>query len=188
MAGTQLSPSQIQWLSTIGTIISIGELEDKLFQKLALNACINPVGALFRCTNGQILRGRNHHDKEADAPKDIQDFEPWDWVQRLARETRAVYGRARPHLDMAELEGQVAALASQTSDNTNSMLADIQRLMMRRSHSANNMRHQSLCADTELNFINGAIVQLANQYNVPTPWHEEMIRQINKTITCLYLL
>lgn len=64
---------------------------------------------------------------------------------------------------MSKLEDDVAALAIKTKDNTNSMLADVLR-----------------GSETEIDFINGAVVELGKKYGVDMPWNEEVIKKIKE--------
>ena len=57
----------------------------------------------------------------------------------------------------------MASLAYQTRDNTNSMLADV---MSGR--------------ETEIDFINGVVVEMGKKHGVETPWHEDIIKRIKR--------
>lgn len=178
--GTTLQPDQVAWLNTLGSVIPLPELEAKLYRKLALNACINPVAALYGCTNGQILNGRDDSSKDKHDLTQASQLKPWDWVKRLARETKEVYARAHPQMEVARLEEDVGHLATLTSNNTNSMLADLFKLHHTSRTPSTHHTRSEMKQYTEINFINGAIVDMGQKYNVPTPWHCEIIRQINK--------
>jgi 2-dehydropantoate 2-reductase len=179
-SGTILTETQKEWLRTLGELTDFRTLEDSLFRKAALNACINPVTALFRIKNGKIAEDRERTKREKERGEGEKETRkvpkkesgsmqresgrgegPWVWVERLAKETREVMERERPQLDMRGLEEEVAKLTHQTRDNTNSMLADVM-----------NGR------ETEIDYINGAISKLGRKHGVETPWHNEIIDRI----------
>ena len=51
---TILLSYESQVLVALGQIITFSDLEDRLYQKLALNVCINPVTAIYNVQNGNI--------------------------------------------------------------------------------------------------------------------------------------
>jgi hypothetical protein len=155
--GTILSESQREWLGALGELTSFATMEDFLFRKVALNSCINPVAAIFDIKNGEILDSKNG------AKIGNQSVAPWEWVVRLAKEAREVMKKERPQVDLRGLEEEVEVLIGHTKDNINSMLVDVRA----GSH-------------TEIDFINGAIVDLGKKHGVPTPANEEIIQKVKQ--------
>jgi len=94
----------------MGKIVSYDVLEDRMYRKLAGNACINPVTAIFNCRNGIVAeKGSEAHSL----------------ALRLIKEVRDVYAKVRPQMDVSRMEEQVMQLASDTGGNISSMLADV---------------------------------------------------------------
>ena len=105
-----ISTDETHILECMGKIVSYEDLEDRMYRKLAGNACINPVTAVCDCRNGVIA------DKDSAAHHTS--------VQ-LIREVQDVYSRVRPQMDVSRLEDEVMKLASDTAGNISSMLADV---------------------------------------------------------------
>jgi 2-dehydropantoate 2-reductase len=109
-AGMTISTEETLILECMGKIVSYEILEDRLYRKLAGNACINPVTAVCDCRNGVIAE---------------KDSEAHDMSVRLIREVQDVYSRIRPQMDVSLLHEEVMKLASDTGGNISSMLADV---------------------------------------------------------------
>jgi 2-dehydropantoate 2-reductase len=107
---TVLARHEASILSTMGQLIEFCVLERRLYRKLALNACINPVTAIFRVLNGEVAR--------ENSPAQLL-------AMRLAHEIRALYSIVLPGVDVSNLSADVTKLAFDTGANTSSMLADI---------------------------------------------------------------
>jgi len=107
---TLLSPQETEILSSIGQLIPFPALEKLLYRKLALNACINPVTAIYQVHNAEVAReGTPAHEL----------------AMRLANEIHVIYSNLHPDIDVSRLGEDVAKLAANTGSNTSSMLADI---------------------------------------------------------------
>jgi len=107
---TKLSSQETNLLSALGQIVPFPALEHRLYQKLALNACINPVTAIFNVQNGSI----------ADPSSPAHDLSV-----RISKEIQRVYAACKPDVDVSELAQDVMRLAADTGRNTSSMLADV---------------------------------------------------------------
>jgi 2-dehydropantoate 2-reductase len=105
-----LSQGEYSLLSALGHVVSYSALEERLYRKLALNACINPVTAIYNVLNGSI----------ADTNSPVHSLSI-----RLAKEIQQVYGVLRPGMDMSRLVEEIIQLANNTAGNTSSMLADV---------------------------------------------------------------
>ena len=85
--------------------------EPLIWGKLVINASINPLAALLRLTNGELL--------ESAAARQL--------MRAAAREATAVAQALNIHLPYANAEEQVMNVAKATSQNRSSMLQDILR-------------------------------------------------------------
>ena len=107
---TIFSAEEKNILECMGKIVSYEVLEDRLYRKLAGNACINPVTAVYDCRNGVVA------EKESEAHS---------LSLRLIKEVKEVYSKVRPQMDVSWLEDEVMQLARDNGDNISSMLADV---------------------------------------------------------------
>jgi len=107
---TFLAPQETEILSSIGQLIAFPLLEQLLYRKLALNACINPVTAIYKVRNAEVAREGNP---------------PHELAMRLANEIHVIYSNLHPDIDVSRLAEDVTRLATNTASNTSSMLADI---------------------------------------------------------------
>ena len=110
--GTILTSEEDLLLGVLGEVVpDYADFERRLFWKLAINACINPVTAIYGVLNGKVA--------------DI-DSKEHDLSRRLTTEIQKVYAKLRPDMDMSNLVQEVIQVARETGMNTSSMLADIQ--------------------------------------------------------------
>ena len=127
----------------------VNVLEDLLptvWGKLMINAAINPLTALLRIKNGELL---------ANPPAR-------ELMSKIAAETVSVAAALGVLLPFTDAERALEEVARQTSDNLSSMLQDVLR-----------------GAPTEVDFINGAIVRIGGQKNVPTPVNQVVLSLVN---------
>ncbi len=130
--------SQIQKLlrqAGIGVNV-VDNLPSLIWGKLVVSSAINPLSALLRIKNGELL--------ERSTARTL--------MGNLARETAGVAKSLGIVLPFLEPEGAAEEVARQTSENLSSMLQDILR-----------------GAPTEIDAINGAIANLAEQNNLQVP-------------------
>jgi 2-dehydropantoate 2-reductase len=107
---TRLSSQELGILSTLGRIIPYPNFEQRLYWKLALNACINPVTAIYNVQNSSVT--------ETNSPAH-------ELAVRLSKEVQRVYTAFNPEMDVSALKEEVMELAKETGRNTSSMLADV---------------------------------------------------------------
>lgn len=86
------------------------QIEQTLWHKLAINACINPLTALLNCKNGELL-----------AKPESQR-----WLPALIEETCDVLKHLAVPLSTAELQASIEQVLQITADNYNSMQQDYQ--------------------------------------------------------------
>ena len=85
------------------------DIQKRLWQKLAINAVINPLTALYRCKNGELL----------------SNFEYRDHLQLIINDIQKVLEKACPEQDWTNLSEQVSQTAQKTASNVSSTLQDI---------------------------------------------------------------
>ena len=107
---TTISPQENNIISTLGQLVPFSALENRLYRKLALNACINPVTAIFNVPNAVVA--------DASSPANALS-------KQLAKEIQQIYTLLRPDVDVSRLAEDVVQLAHDTGGNTSSMLADV---------------------------------------------------------------
>jgi len=109
------------------------------WQKLMINAVINPATVLLRCTNGGLL---------APAARPM--------LESIASEVAAVARASQPAASVPTLTAEVLhnalSVARATASNHSSMLRDVERGV-----------------PTEIDFITGYVLQQAEKYCVPVP-------------------
>src|SRR5579859_6261520 len=107
---TALTGAEESVISMLGEQISFAALEDRMFWKLGVNACINPVTAIYNVKNSVLTDSSTAAHFLA---------------LRLAKEVVRVYSVQRPGIDMSGFEDLVMQLAGDTGGNVSSMLADV---------------------------------------------------------------
>lgn len=113
-------------------------IEKAIYRKLIINAVINPLTALWRIPNGELL-----HSTERVAV-----------MKKLYQEAIHVYDKA--DIEWSEsLWNDILQVCRATASNTSSMLADVQQ--GRR---------------TEIQWINGSIVEIGQRHQTSAPGHE----------------
>lgn len=120
------------------------EVETMIYRKLLINAVINPLTAIWRIPNGELLA--SDHRKQL--------------MRELYDEAIAVYDACGVVYEDNMWEN-ILEVCRNTSGNTSSMLADV--LASR---------------TTEIRWINGSLVELAEQSGVEVPLHRWICRLI----------
>ncbi|WP_410768030.1 ketopantoate reductase family protein [Fontibacillus sp. BL9] len=121
------------------------DIDRVIYRKLLINAVINPLTALLRIPNGELL-ARN---------------ERTDLMHQLCDEGVAVYQAYGIPVD-PDMYGMIAAVCQSTSANTSSMLKDVLE-----------------GSPTEVDYINGRLVEMARKVNLHIPGHETLWRLIS---------
>ena len=121
-----LEPLNATWKADIETI---------LWQKLFINAVVNPLSAIYQCLNGELL----------DADKKPRVLSLINENQRLAEALK---------LDSIDVKDATLKVIKATAANQSSMLQDVKRLKT-----------------TEIESINGYLLDIAAQKNVAVPHH-----------------
>jgi len=123
----------------------VDDIEKRLWLKLAVNSVINPLTALHRCRNGELLLLSNIDST----------------ITNLCAEFVAVANADRQNLTLEQCRAAVYDVINATAQNRSSMLQD--RLAKR---------------STEIDFINGFIVQRAKQHEVVCTHHAALIAAV----------
>ena len=120
------------------------DVEGTIWSKLIINAAINPLTAITRLKNGQLL--------ESEETRRLLDL--------VAEESAKIVELAGVSLAYPDIKSKVYDVCEATAENTSSMLQDILRGKR-----------------TEIDAINGAIVEKAKELNIDAP--------VNEMLTCL---
>lgn len=129
-------------------------------EKLIVNACINPLTALFDCPNGDLFYGM----KTVPLMKKIineavrvfkREFDVFDKVPE-----------ANSHLNNHQLLNTVLAICNLTAQNSSSMREDMRNLNT-----------------TEIDWINGYIVALGYKHGIPTPVNKLFVFMVKNKLS-----
>jgi 2-dehydropantoate 2-reductase len=131
-----------------GWKVRIGQnMRQEVWKKALVNIGINPVTAIYRVTNGEILQRKELQELASAAVKEAEEAAFAAGILSIENVGHAV--------------SRMLAVCSQTATNHSSMLQDIEK--GRR---------------TEIDALNGSIVQLGEACAVNTPVNRELVRQI----------
>jgi len=121
----------------------VEDIKEKVWEKTIINAVINPLTALCRVRNGEILKRR----------------ELWDIAKEITHECKIT--AEKTGIKVEKIEEKIKKVIMKTSENKSSMLQDLER--GRR---------------TEIDFINGAIVEIAKKFGIHTPINNLIVKLI----------
>lgn len=121
------------------------DIERRLWLKLAVNSVINPLTALHRCRNGELL--------------DLDNIETI--VTRLSEELSHIARAEGIALSAAQMREEIYRVMRATAANKSSMLQDIEAGRA-----------------TEIDFINGFIVQRAHRHGIACAQHARLLAAI----------
>jgi len=120
------------------------KIVNQVYRKLLINACINPLTALWRIHNGELMATKARVDM----------------MRNLFLEGTTVYNASGIYWD-DNLWDQIMSICVSTSANTSSMLQDILE-----------------DNPTEVKWINGSIVTLAEKKGLVATYHKSMVELI----------
>ncbi|WP_055107455.1 ketopantoate reductase family protein [Paenibacillus ihumii] len=120
------------------------DIDREIYRKLLINAAINPLTAIWRISNGELL----------------EKAERRLLLKQLCEEALAVYA-AEGIVFEGDAYDAVAEVCRLTSSNMSSMLKDVLQ-----------------GTPTEIDYINGRLVEMAKQTGTPVPGHETVWRLI----------
>lgn len=97
------------WSHTEQSCVWEPDIDETLWQKLAINCAINPLSALSRCKNGMLL----------------ETAELASQVDAVCQEISQVSRAAGYHQTATDIHREVASVIASTANNRSSMLADV---------------------------------------------------------------
>lgn len=160
---------------------------DRVWEKLLVNACINPLSVSFRLKNGELLE-----NEKASALLEAVAREGY----QIGRAKMGHMGNVESQLiqrPVDDLLRRVAAVAALTASNTSSMLSDVLRIessaegVVSEALSSGTARGLTQAAvldrllrerRTEVGVINGALVAVAREVGVQAPLNEAMLKLV----------
>lgn len=142
--------------SLAASTISPAQLVEAQIEKLIVNATINPLSAILHRKNGQLF-----NDPETTRLMQALLCEA-SMVVRSLPELQAVSNIAS-RFSVPNLEGRVRRVAELTAPNTSSMLQDV-----------------IAGRETEIDYINGYIVDRGTQLGIQCPHHRHVIQMVKE--------
>jgi 2-dehydropantoate 2-reductase len=123
----------------------VSDIQDRLWLKLAVNSVINPLTALHRCRNGELLQ--------------LPNFDAI--VSKLCAELAMVARAEHIALNDERMRKEIYRVTQMTAHNKSSMLQDIEA-----------------GRPTEIDFINGFIVERAQAHALPCREHADLLNAV----------
>jgi 2-dehydropantoate 2-reductase len=120
------------------------DIELALWHKLAINAVINPLSAIYQVNNGQ-LKAEQYQDD----------------IAQLCAESALVMQASGLATSPSQLSERVYRVISDTAQNYSSMNRDI-----------------AFGRPSEIDYINGYLVQQAKRHNIAVPLNTRLLREI----------
>ncbi|KAH7927279.1 2-dehydropantoate 2-reductase [Leucogyrophana mollusca] len=149
----------------------IADIQLAMRRKLVVNAVVNPLTAVMGCRNGELFKHdasrRIMHSVCAEAAAVYQaqaEAEAQAWLDSLGPDVdknQVPIGRLPKALKEEQLVREVLRVAKVTGGNISSMLADVRK-----------------GRDTEVDFMNGYLIGLGSQYNIPTPTNSTLLNLV----------
>lgn len=130
--------------AALGPVALVDDITPFLWQKLAINAAINPLTAIYNCRNGELLQAQFASLLTAAITE----------VQQVAAACGVI-------LDYTLLQQKVLQVIAATAENFSSMQQDI-------THKRR----------TEIEAINGYVVQQAARFGIDVPHNNAMLAQV----------
>ncbi|KAJ4485047.1 ketopantoate reductase-like protein [Lentinula edodes] len=154
------------------TWLTMEEMQIAMRRKLAVNAVINPLTALMGCKNGEIFQTREAHSMLFRICQEASDVFKAEMVAEAkgfmnTADTEAgvdvLLDRIPEVLTRESLMQECLRVAKATKNNISSMLADIR---------------SGASSGTEIDYINGRLIELGHAYNVPVPFNTALVRLV----------
>ena len=146
--------------------ISEQDMHVMLWQKLAANCTINPLTAIHRCENGQLLSPELTTGSNNNHLPSLQDILLEVSSVATATEDAASNDNATDKslqlLQYDPLRSFVEKVIKDTFHNKSSMLQDVTKKQ-----------------NTEIDYLNGFVVKMGKQLGIDTPANSEMCRRIH---------
>jgi 2-dehydropantoate 2-reductase len=139
---------------------SSADIEEMLWFKLAANCVVNPLTAVYGCTNG-ALRDVVHDFDTHYCPSVLNEVASV-YVATMKSEEDAVQETTATNL-VSKLKSYVDTVIRDTAQNKSSMWQDILKA-----------RQENRPAKTEIDYLNGYIVRAGAQRGIPCPVNQEL--------------
>lgn len=149
----------------------IADVQLAMRKKLVVNAVLNSLTAILGCRNGGLFKDSSSRHlmrsvcEEAAAAFHAQieaDMQTWlDSLDPGVDKNQVPVGRVSKELGADVLEREVLRVANLTRGNMSSMLSDVRK---------NN--------PTEVDFFNGYLVRLGEQYGIPMPVNKSLVQLV----------
>lgn len=149
----------------------IADVQLAMRRKLVVNAIVNPLTAVLGCRNGGLFKDESSQNmmrsvcEEAAAAFRAQiEADTQSWLDSLSPgvdKSQVPVGRVPKELAPDALEREVLRVTQLTRGNMSSMLSDIRK---------NN--------PTEIDYLNGYLVGLGEQYNIPMPVNRALVQLV----------
>jgi 2-dehydropantoate 2-reductase len=140
-----LAEKVVQALRCELAIAFAADIERRMWLKLAVSSVINPLTAIHRCRNGELLK--------------LDSIDAT--VRQLCDELEHVARAEAIQLSALQMRNEVFQVLRATANNKSSMLQDI---------AAGRV--------TEIDFINGFIVQRAHRHRIACPQHTALLDEV----------
>lgn len=151
------------------TVVPTKDIAAVAVRKLAINALINPLSALLGCTNGELV------SEEHGAPRQLMtrmhgemlnaaDGLAYPLHRALGEQAASTLTQVKSWSSLVPELSAVVDVAKATGPNTSSMLADVRRGV-----------------ETEIDLINGVVVEAAAAAGVPAPVNAGIVRLVKAT-------
>ncbi|EGV61877.1 2-dehydropantoate 2-reductase (Ketopantoate reductase) (KPA reductase) (KPR) [Yamadazyma tenuis] len=128
----------------------------KEIEKLAVNACVNPLTAILDCKNGDLLKGKKVFQ--------MMMRVIWELVATIRVEYKPLFiamPEASTVIDPKRLLDAVIEVIENTASNSSSMREDVRNL-----------------SPTEIDYINGYISKLGKKHSISTPTNNMLVSMI----------
>jgi 2-dehydropantoate 2-reductase len=169
-------------------VISRQEMNEELWNKLAVNCIINPLSVMNNCcTNGQIVNAPNYSTISKGVLHEIATVYYYSTlnITTLTQRNNELGERAQAEEDhnakilkiVKSMEQYVAIVLKQTAKNYSSMVQDIQALSSFSSTLDSNLDSKNV-PKTEIQYLNGYIVQKGQRYNIKCPMNQYLLESI----------
>ncbi|GAA0364531.1 ketopantoate reductase family protein [Bacillus horti] len=155
----QLYPSSSNGIELLMTSMQRGGIDIKinhnieaiLLHKCMINACINPLTALFKVTNGDLLTNMGLHQMQRKVFEEV--------IQVVQKANPSFLHENNNERDLWE---EIKDVCRNTSRNKSSMLQDVENQRL-----------------TEIDAITGYFLHLAMQHEISVPYHDFLYHAIH---------
>ena len=141
------------------------DLEERLWRKLAVNCCVNPVALLFDCPNGALL------DQYANESKKYFEGVCAE-ISAVMKRSNEVTGSPEILIEPQDMVNEAQKVISLSRGNLCSMVQDYRKAVAESSSEGSEGNQKVI---SEIDFINGFVVKKGQELRVPTPWNQQLV-------------